>query len=174
MKTLRRTRILEILISIILIAQSTFLFSAENIIYSTSDFSVTYDGDWNRENYSGSSPNKFALSLPQGERGTHYPYFPAINVQVKNLTNTPTLDEYVNAFGNIGVEILSQEDTILSGFPAKKIIYRNVQPEAKFKYIQILTLKDQKVYSLWYSAEEEDFDKYLNDFSKIVESFIIK
>ncbi len=62
-------------------------------------------------------------------------------------------------------------DTTLGGAPAKRIEYtgRDNQGGTR-KFLQVWTVKNGKAYLSTYTAEEEDFDKYVADAQNIINS----
>lgn len=68
--------------------------------------------------------------------------------------------------------LLSQEETTLAGIQAKKFTEETVDTEGLgYKKLTYFFLKDNKIYSLTYTAEEQSFDKFLPDAEKIIKSF---
>lgn len=62
----------------------------------------------------------------------------------------------------------------LSSTPAEKIIYSEDSELGKIQYLQVFTVKDEKVYILTYTALAEDYQKNVADAESIIASFKIK
>ena len=64
--------------------------------------------------------------------------------------------------------------TTLSGNnPAHKVLYTNREGEDEHKTMQILSIKDDKIYLLTYSAEKRKYSNYLTTIEKMIDSFEI-
>jgi serine/threonine-protein kinase len=95
----------------------------------------------------------------------------AIKIQVKNLpSQNVTLDDYTNTQINYTEEqLLESNTTTLAGLPAHEIILTNLGLQT----MQIWTIKDDKVYTITYVAEEEDFQNDLQIAERMIKSFKI-
>ncbi len=73
-------------------------------------------------------------------------------------------------------EIIETTSTTLAFKPAFKIIYTGKDRENNLdlKNLQIWTLKANKAYIITYSAEQEDYDKYISTVEEIIKTFEIK
>ena len=81
-----------------------------------------------------------------------------------------TLEEYNDIkIGSIEGRILDSNSTTLADLPAHEIIFTDLV----LKKMQVWTLKDDKVYTITYSAEEEDFQNELQTARRMIESFKI-
>ncbi|HEY9700990.1 MAG TPA: serine/threonine-protein kinase, partial [Allocoleopsis sp.] len=79
-----------------------------------------------------------------------------------------TLDQYAKEVmktikNNPGSEINQPIDITMNNRPGKKIIFEILEDEQKVKRMQIFVFKNNQVYILTYSAEPENFDKYLRE-----------
>ena len=62
--------------------------------------------------------------------------------------------------------------TTLSGNnPAHKVLYTNREGEDEHKIMQILSITDDKIYLLTYSAEKRKYSDYLLTIEKMIDSF---
>ena len=81
-----------------------------------------------------------------------------------------TLDKYTNVqINSTEKQLLQSNSTALEDLPAHEIVFTDIG----LKTMQVWTIKDDKVYTIIYVAEEEDFE---NDFliaQKMIESFEI-
>ena len=130
---------------------------------------VEYPSDWGRLDLSFLQNNSADLNF--------YPLDDAsaakqVKIQIENLPSSPnmTLEEY-NAIkiGSVEGQILDSNSTTLAELPAYEIIFTNLV----LKKMQVWTLKDDKVYTITYAAEEEDFQNELQTARRMIESFKI-
>ena len=72
-------------------------------------------------------------------------------------------------------EIIETTSTTLAFKPAFKIIYTGKYQEnnLNLKNLQIWTLKANKAYIITYSAEQEDYDKYIPVVEEMIKTFEI-
>jgi eukaryotic-like serine/threonine-protein kinase len=79
-----------------------------------------------------------------------------VRIQVKTLpSQNMTLEQYTNTqIKSIEGQILESNATTLSGIEAHQLVFTNIG----LKTMQIWTLKEDKVYTITYVAEEEDFE----------------
>jgi len=69
-------------------------------------------------------------------------------------------------------QILEITDTTLSNEPAKKLIVNSEESDNKqFRIINIITLHDNKEYSITYLMEAPSYDNYIPTIEKIIQSF---
>jgi eukaryotic-like serine/threonine-protein kinase len=79
-----------------------------------------------------------------------------------------TLEQYTNTqIKSIEGQILESNATTLSGIEAHQLVFTNIG----LKTMQIWTLKEDKVYTITYVAEEEDFENDLQVARRMIESF---
>jgi hypothetical protein len=102
-------------------------------------------------------------------------------IQVGNLPsqNIP-LDEVVRANINklkqslIDFELTELNATTLSGNnPAHKVVYTNREGEDELKTMQVVSIKEDKIYLITYTAEASRYDRYLPIIQKMIDSFRI-
>jgi eukaryotic-like serine/threonine-protein kinase len=68
----------------------------------------------------------------------------------------------------------SQPSTTLSKFPAYKLTYTRQDGECKLQAMEIGTLRNGKAYFITYTAEEKEYNKYLDVVEEMINSFEIK
>ncbi|WP_427163053.1 protein kinase domain-containing protein [Aliinostoc sp. HNIBRCY26] len=68
----------------------------------------------------------------------------------------------------------SQQSTTLSKFPAYKLTYTRQDGECKLQAMEIGTLRNGKAYFITYTAEEKEYNKYLEVVEEMINSFEIK
>lgn len=94
-----------------------------------------------------------------------------VRIQVKTLPlQNMTLEEYTNAqINSIEGQLLESNATTLAGVQAHEIVFTNIG----LKTMQIWTIIDDKVYTITYVAEEEDYQNDLQITQRMKESFEI-
>lgn len=126
---------------------------------------VQYPSDWGRLDLSflGASADIdfYPLDDTSGTKD--------VRIQVKALPlQNMTLEQYTNIqLNSIEGQILESNATTLANLPAHEIIFTNIG----LKTMQVWTLKDDKVYTITYIAEEEDYENDLQIAHRMIESF---
>ena len=94
-----------------------------------------------------------------------------VRIQVKTLpSQNMTLEQYTNTqIKSIEGQILESNATTLSGIEAHQLVFTNIG----LKTMQVWTLQEDKVYTITYVAEEEDFENDLQVARRMIESFAI-
>jgi hypothetical protein len=92
-----------------------------------------------------------------------------VRIQVKALPlQNMTLEQYTNTqINSVEGQILESNATTLGNLPAHEIVFTNIG----LKTLQVWTLKDDKVYTITYVAEEDDYENELQIAQRIIESF---
>ena len=126
---------------------------------------IQYPSDWGR------------LDLSFLEASADIDFYPLddtsgakdVRIQVKTLpSQNMTLEEYTNTqIESIEGQILESNATTLAGMEAHQLIFTNIG----LKTMQVWTLQDDKVYTITYVAEEEDFENDLQVARRMIESF---
>ncbi|MGA6923043.1 MAG: hypothetical protein WBY22_08980, partial [Nitrososphaeraceae archaeon] len=81
-----------------------------------------------------------------------------------------TLEQYSNAkISSAEGQILESDSTTLADLPAREIVFTNVG----LKTMQVWTIKDDRIFTITYEADEEDFQNYLQVTQRMTESFQI-
>lgn len=96
-----------------------------------------------------------------------------VKLQVETVPNDQkvTLQELNNAkVGSTVGMILESNGTTLADLPAHKIVYSSLG----IKTMQVWTIEDNKVYTITYVAEEEDFGEDFQSAERMVQSFRIE
>ena len=146
--------------------------TSENIFetYNNPTFGIRiqYPSDWGRLDLSFLENNSADIDF--------YPLddisgAEAVKIQVDTLpSQNMTLNDYTNIQINSTEEqLLDSNTTVLANLPAHEIIFTNLV----IKTMQVWTVKDGKVYTITYTAEEEDFQNDLQVAKMMIESFEI-
>jgi len=126
---------------------------------------VQYPSDWGRLDLSflGASADIdfYPLDDTSGTKD--------VRIQVKALPlQNMTLEQYTNIqINSVEGQILESNATTLGNLPAHEIVFTNIG----LKTMQVWTLKDDKVYTITYVAEEDDYENDLQIAQRIIESF---
>ena len=126
---------------------------------------VQYPSDWGRLDLSflGASADIdfYPLDDTSGTKD--------VRIQVKALPlQNMTLEQYTNTqINSVEGQILESNATTLENLPAHEIVFTNIG----LKTMQVWTLKDDKVYTITYVAEEGDYENDLQIARRIIESF---
>jgi eukaryotic-like serine/threonine-protein kinase len=126
---------------------------------------VQYPSDWGRLDLSflGASADIdfYPLDDTSGTKD--------VRIQVKALPlQNMTLEQYTNTqINSVEGQILESNATTLGNLPAHEIVFTNIG----LKTMQVWTLKDDKVYTITYVAEEDDYENDLQIARRIIESF---
>jgi len=103
-----------------------------------------------------------------------------LNVVVEDLFVQPmTIDEYtelsIDQVKKIVTDIsaIDSSFTTLDGNSARKLVYSGKQGIYDIKYMQILTIKDNKAYVITYTAEINKYTYFLGRIQEMVNSFEI-
>jgi hypothetical protein len=126
---------------------------------------IQYPSDWGRLDLSflGASADIdfYPLADTSGAKD--------VRIQVKTLPlKNMTLGQYTNiTINSIEGQILDSNVTTLGNLPAHQIAFTNVG----LKTMQVWSLKDDKVYTITYVAEEEDYENDIQIAQRMIESF---
>lgn len=134
----------------------------EKAVYtSTSGVSLTYTTDWKyMENIYGSLVTFFA---PQTDNDL---FRENLGISLEKLPTSLTVDQYyattktqlgklIKDFTEVG-----NENLIVDGLVAKKIIYEGTQQTYKLKWQQVFVIKEKIVYIFTYTANGDTFDLF--------------
>lgn len=150
------------------------------IEYSEGNYEISYPESWAKQQKATAT---FFLSPKENEKDL---FQENINVIVQDLSSQPmTLEEYTNltknqikqALGSSAIE--SVKDINFSGQQAKEIVYtmpknpmqgRNLN----LKLRQVWFIKSNNAYLLTYTAQNSEYDNYLETAKGIFDSFKLK
>jgi eukaryotic-like serine/threonine-protein kinase len=130
---------------------------------------IQYPADWGRLDLSflqnnSADINFYPLDDPSGSL--------SVRIQVESMLRSQnmTLDEYSRMKVNSARgQLLESNSTILANLPAREIVIDS----SVLKTLQVWALKGDKVFTITYQAEEEDFQNDLPIAKKMIESFEI-
>jgi len=94
-----------------------------------------------------------------------------IKVETMQSAQNMTLEQYSESkINSIEGQILESNSTTLADLPAHEIIFTNVG----LQKIQVWTIKDDRIFTITYEADEEDFQNDLLVAERMIESFQIE
>ena len=102
-----------------------------------------------------------------------------VTIAYEELPQPMTLQEYTESSINLlrglftEFNLIEQSDTTLAGNPAQEILYTGKMEGTDLKCMQVITLKDDKVYILTYTAFPTTYPRYLQAVQTMTESFEI-
>ena len=134
----------------------------------TDGFTLDHPAAW-KESDSKSSP-QLKLSLePAGELHVSVLVEVAPTTlpadHVKSIT-----DKAVNYFKTGMGELVSDDAVEVDGLPGRQIVFLDNR-EAQKEHLEVVTIKDGKLYTILYMAPPPDFDKYRPDVDALLKSF---
>jgi len=129
----------------------------------TTGIRIKYPQGWKRRE----APDMVGFASPEKDA--------SLIVNVFDISTHPvTLEEYkqhlVNQCKAPNCNIIDSSDTTLANNPAYKLVYTMEGPA---NMIVIFTIKDNKLYSLTYTAESNEYSKYLGTINEMIDSFEI-
>lgn len=124
---------------------------------------IKYPQGWKRRE----APDMVGFASPEKDA--------SLIVNVFDISTHPvTLEEYkqhlVNQCKTPDCNIIDSGDTTLANNPAYKLVYTM---EGPLNMMVIFTIKDNKLYSLTYTAGSNEYSKYLDTVDEMVNSFEI-
>jgi eukaryotic-like serine/threonine-protein kinase len=137
---------------------------------------IQYPSDWEKLEF---SQRNIVVIFRSSRENSSDTKLENLLIQVGNLPsqNIP-LDEVVRANINklkqslIDFELIELNATTLSGNnPAHKVVYINREGEDELKTMQVVSIKEDKVYLITYTAEASRYDRYLPTIQKMIHSF---
>jgi eukaryotic-like serine/threonine-protein kinase len=154
--------------AIITTAQTTEL---NFVPYSNPTFGIRteYPADWGRLDLSfllndSADIDFYPLDDTSGSKHVR------LQVETMRSTQNMTLEQYSNVkISSAEGQILESNSTTLADLPAREIVFTN----AGLKTMQVWTIKDNRIFTITYEAEEEDFQNDLQVAQRMTESFQI-
>ena len=154
--------------AIIITAQTT---KPNFVPYSNPTFGITteYPAGWGRLDLSFLLNDSADIDFyPLNE--TSGPTHVRIQVETMQSAQNMTLEQYSNAkISSAEGQILESDSTTLADLSAREMVFTS----AGLKTMQVWTIKDDRVFTITYEADEEDFQNYLQVAQRMTESFKI-
>lgn len=102
-----------------------------------------------------------------------------LNVYIGNLSQSMTLDDYIDLSNNqlkqliTDYSIIDSSATTLAGNPAHKVIFTGKQGGFNLKWMQVYMIKNNRDYVISYTAEEDKYSYFLGTIQEMINSFEI-
>ena len=143
------------------------------------DFEISVPEDWAIDNTTFENGEIRHYTAPLDD--TKDAFAETVNVACEELGEKTTLEKYVDAAINgyktqstqDDFKLLSREEVKINGQDAVKISFSYTLRSFKIVNDQIFVMKDNSVYNVFCTSEEEKYDKYAEIFEKALESFKI-
>ena len=125
-------------------------------------------------------PEKWIVETSTGVTTAKYSDSILANVSVMAMTldkDIATPEDYWNSFNEYFLNNISEwnlessEDSVLSGYAAKKYVYTGSFGGVSAKYMQVICIRSGAVYIFTYTADPEKYEEYLSDVEKMLENF---
>ena len=138
---------------------------------SSAGISISYPENWEKQKKGAGV--EFA-SPKENDADSFQEY---VEVKTQDLSEPMSLDEYTEAsleeirefYGSLDVVERSEKIT-LAGGPAYSIVYSGELGGKNLKWMEVWTIRNQKVYRIKYAAEQDKYDDFLDTAEKIFDS----
>lgn len=153
-----------------------------NLIYENNDFVLSYPKNWSKIDIDKPA----AMFLPPGKElfdltcekitvaSTPFSEFatlPALKGKTISLEN---LSEAIMNEAKKKGEIKDFSDLLIDSIPAKRFVLFSSMGSANLKVVQVLVIKNSKLYLFSYSALENSFDNFYLIFEEMMSSIKLK
>jgi serine/threonine-protein kinase len=141
---------------------------------STHNVRIQYPQKW--EKSEGVMGSTVAFASPQESAKDLFKENVNLYVQALPADAKITLDEFTQqSIAQIkqmitDAQMVESTSDTLSNLPAHRVVYTGKQGQFNLKFYQTYLLKDSKVYIMTYTAQADQFDKYLPEARAIIDS----
>lgn len=103
-----------------------------------------------------------------------------LNVEIQTLKQPISLAEYTNSKVNeitqflTNAKIHESHSNTLANYPGHAVVYTGKQEQYSVKRMAVWTLKNNKAYIITYTAEESQYDEFLNTAQAMINSLKIR
>ena len=157
-----------LLILFVACSSSNWLTYTDNVNH----FKVNYPDNWAKQNANGAIA---FLSPKESEKDM---FQENVNLMLQDLSqHAMNLEQYTELTkkqitDNLGVSaILSLENTVLGGHPAKEFVYNMNYQSRSLKLKQYWFIKGDVAYLFSYTAEQSQYDRYEKIATEMIQSF---
>lgn len=145
----------------------------ENLDYG---IAIHYPEDWSlQENVMGTTALFFSPLTDETD-----PFRDNVNIIIQNLSAQPlTLEQYTAlSLDQIhqyftDVTVLASGKTRIAGGDAYMVVYTGKQGQFQLKWKQVWLIQNNMAYIISYTAQERDYDRYLESVDYLMNSFEI-
>ncbi|MGH7998658.1 MAG: PsbP-related protein, partial [Brasilonema sp.] len=105
---------------------------------------------------------------------------PEVSVEIQDLKKTISLPDYTNSRVNEITQFLTSprihesHSAKLANLPAQEVIYTGKQEQYNVKMMAVWTVKDSRAYIMTYTAEESQYDAFLETAQAMINSLEIR
>lgn len=147
--------------------------------YKQSNLGITikYPQSWQRQNIDNIFTKELVTFLSPQSGADNFQEKVTLSVEDYSGSLEQSKEDFTKEINQISAaEIIETSSTTLAFKPAFKIIYTGKDRENNLdlKNLQIWTLKANKAYIITYSAEQEDYDKFIPVVEEMIKTFEIK
>jgi serine/threonine-protein kinase len=138
---------------------------------------VKYPQSWQRQNIDNIFTKELVTFLSPQSGADNFQEKVTLSIEDYSGSLEQSKDDFTKEINQISAaEIIETSSTTFAFRPAFKIIYTGKDRENNLdlKNLQIWTLKANKAYIITYSAEQEDYDKFIPTVEEIIKTFEIK
>ncbi|MBU0958322.1 MAG: hypothetical protein KKB31_00095, partial [Nanoarchaeota archaeon] len=145
--------------------------------YENSAYGITinYSSDWQKNESIPLNVVTFAYYPEQNTLSSA-----VLSIMIYDLSSQPmTLEEYTQfSLNQLEQDIFNYDQievaaTVLAGGPAEKVVYTGEMSQTLLKFMQIWTIKNNKVYLISYVAPAQLYSDSLSTIQKMIDSFEI-
>jgi hypothetical protein len=139
---------------------------------------IQYPSDWQKLEFSRRDSLGIAVIFRSPPENASDTKLENLLIQVGNLPfqnislevlNNANIDNLRNSL--VDFELVESTATTIAYNPAYKIIYTDTVGQDERKTMQVLSIKEDKVYLITYTAEASRYDRYLPTIQKMIDSF---
>jgi serine/threonine-protein kinase len=169
------------LLAFLFFISSFFALTAQEVpqnsirIYTESDFSISFDADWQLDTSRIAGSRFFLFSKPESNLDL---FRENINLIIQNLSGLKmNMDQYIEVSLNQLEEYIpdcvveTSERSYINGNEIHKLIFTGSQNTSRLKFLQYVYIKEEKAYVLTFTGEQKKFDDYLERATNILNSF---
>lgn len=169
-------------IAVIIIA-SLICFTSLNIkpktekvlpyINSNYEFQIDYPVNWARQDIEDAVTDQVVTFVSQQQNASDdFQEKVTIRVEAYSGTLQESMNDFVQRALNSKAIVVSKSDTnTLANRKGNKLIFTRNEDSGSFKYLQVWTLKNDKLYVITYTAEISHYDTFIDTAERMIASF---
>lgn len=140
----------------------------KNVAEDTAKFYLYVPEGWIEQREGASSPSN------DGANVTAVAYLMEAYYTPESYWAEKCLPNYKATFSEVVVDEALSGDTTLGGINAKKYVYNATLGTTTYRILQVITVLDNMVYTLTYTATPDCFDTHMTDVDSICTHFTFK
>lgn len=141
-------------------------------INSNYEFQIEYPVNWARQDIEDAVTDQVVTFVSQQNASDDFQEKVTIRVEAYSGTLQESMNDFVTRALNSKANIVSKSDTnTLANRKGNKLIFTRNEDSGSFKYLQVWTLKNDKLYVITYTAEIYDYDTFIDIAEKMIASF---